>query len=410
MESAAFWMLCAYLMFEYVRPQSVYPAIDVLPWPILSLILTAVTVFFDKSVKWVSSTETPLFLGFFMIVLLSGVFAFRSSLSWAQIDVVINWLLVYFLVINIVNTEKRFFIFILFFLLASFKMSQHGFMTFARRGFSFADWGAVGGPGWFHNSGEFAIQMTIFVPLSICFILCLRNYWGRIKKIFFYMMPVTGLVSVVATSSRGAQLAIVVAGAWFVLKNKLGIKALLGMAVLGIALYLFLPEEQMERIREMGQDETSLQRLAYWNFGLDVIADHPLLGIGYSNWVNYCYFINPQGLGVLAKCEVCHNIFIQAASELGIPGLLVFILMALSVFVINARTRNYARQAENKFLIYMAHGLDGGLIGYLVSGFFVTVLFYPFFWVQMSMTVALNAIARSQVGTQQKPGGLSCKE
>jgi O-antigen ligase len=410
MESAAFWMLCAYLMFEYVRPQSVYPAIDIIPWPIITLILTVLTVFFDKSVKWVSSTETPLFLLFFLIVLLSGVFAFRSSLSWAQIDIVINWVIVYFLIISIVNTEKRFFIFILLFLLASFKMSQHGFMTSARRGFSFADWGATGAPGWFHNSGEFAIQMTIFVPLSICFILSLQENWGRIKKLFFYLMPITGLVSVAATSSRGAQLAIAVTGAWFVLKNKLGIKALVGIAVLGIALYLFLPEEQISRIREIGQDETSLQRLAYWSFGLDVMADHPLLGIGYANWTNYCYFINPQGVGVLAKCEVCHNIFIQAVSELGISGLSMFILMALFVFIINARTRECARQVENKFLIYMAHGLDGGLIGYLVSGFFVTVLFYPFFWIQMSMTVALNAIARSRCEAHQKTGGLSLTE
>jgi len=31
-----------------------------------------------------------------------------------------------------------------------------------------------------------------------------------------------------------------------------------------------------------------------------------------------------------------------------------------------------------------------------VAGFFVTVLYYPFFWVQMAMTVALYSVASRQ--------------
>ena len=41
----------------------------------------------------------------------------------------------------------------------------------------------------------------------------------------------------------------------------------------------------------------------------------------------------------------------------------------------------------------MAHGLDAGLVGFLVAGFFVTVLYYPFFWIQMTMTVSLFSVA-----------------
>jgi hypothetical protein len=41
----------------------------------------------------------------------------------------------------------------------------------------------------------------------------------------------------------------------------------------------------------------------------------------------------------------------------------------------------------------MAHGLDAALIGYLASGFFITVLYYPFFWINFAMTVALHRAA-----------------
>jgi len=50
----------------------------------------------------------------------------------------------------------------------------------------------------------------------------------------------------------------------------------------------------------------------------------------------------------------------------------------------------------NKFILYMAHGLDGALVGYLVSGFFVTVLYYPYFWINLSMTVALHGAAKNE--------------
>jgi hypothetical protein len=42
----------------------------------------------------------------------------------------------------------------------------------------------------------------------------------------------------------------------------------------------------------------------------------------------------------------------------------------------------------------MAHGFDGALIGYLVGGYFVTVLYYPFFWINLAMTVMLYNVTR----------------
>ena len=56
----------------------------------------------------------------------------------------------------------------------------------------------------------------------------------------------------------------------------------------------------------------------------------------------------------------------------------------------------------NKFILYMAHGLDGALVGYLVSGFFVTVLYYPYFWINLAMTVALNQAAKNEAAQWEK--------
>jgi hypothetical protein len=53
----------------------------------------------------------------------------------------------------------------------------------------------------------------------------------------------------------------------------------------------------------------------------------------------------------------------------------------------------------------MAQGLDCSLVGYLVAGFFVTVLYYPFFWINLAMTVALHNAARNAVAAAGGVGG-----
>ena len=395
-ENAAFWWLCIYTFLEYVRPQSIYPVIDVLPWAQIALILAMFYAFVDRDVSWVSNVQNKFLVLLFILILVSGLAAYDPSLSWDAYDIPINWLIIYFLIITIINTEKRFFVYILLILIVSFKMSQHGFRTFIERGGGFADWGASGSPGWFQNSGEFGIQMTIFVPLAITFILALKSYWGSLKKILFYMLPVTGLVSILASSSRGAQIAIIAVGLWYLIRSRLGVKGITGLLLATSLLYYFLPSEQLDRFKTAGDDETSLQRIEYWKIGYEMISKYPVTGVGYANWKGYCRYNYPEGVGVIHKCETLHNTYLEAGVELGIPALSVYIIMVLLIFIQNARTRKIAKERDNKYLFFIAYGIDGGLIGYLVSSFFIATFFYPFFWFQLAMTVALHEIVKSQ--------------
>ena len=284
-------------------------------------------------------------------------------------------------------------IFLLAYLLFNFKMSQHGAYTWAMRGFSFSGWGLTGAPGPFRNSGEYAIQMLIFGSLAVAYVYALKDYWGRYKKWFFYVAAATGYMAVMGASSRGSQLGLVAIGIWFTLKHKQGFKGLILIIIVGVALFLILPDRQLDRFREMGSDVDSLQRLAYWQYALsEVIPNNLILGVGYSNWLEYVSFKVPEGLGPYMIVQESHNIFIQATSELGIVGLFSFLLLILYAFIVNARTRKMAKYLNNKLLYSLPYGLDAGLIGYLVAGSFFTVLYYPFFWIQITMIVMLNNV------------------
>ena len=269
--------------------------------------------------------------------------------------------------------------------------------SWAKRGFSFTEWGLIGAAGWFQNSGEFAIQMLIFGSMSAAFVLALKERWGRYKKWFFYFMPFTAFMVVLGASSRGSQLGLLVIGLLLMVRVKAGFKIFISLIVLAVLAYFLLPEEQIQRFTNMGDDKNSLTRLAYWAYGWDVIKDHPIFGVGYNNWLSYANFAVPDGV-IFGRIQLPHNIYIQIAAESGLLGLFCFLLLVIYAFVINARTRKMALQIEHKLYYFMTYGLSMGLVGYLVAGTFVTVFYYPFFWVQIALIVVLHNITMNKDG------------
>lgn len=389
----SFWFICLYLFLEYVRPQSIYPVLEGLPWTQAALALSVGSLVvegkFFRRFNWIDGAL--LFFG--GVVLASMVTAYRPAAAFGELKLIFSWFLIYYLITNLVDTENRFFVFMLSFLLYSLKMSQHATRSWLEAGFRFRSWGATGGPGWFHNSGEFAIQMTIFIPLAIYFILALRPYWKRWKTWAMWLLPASGVVGVLASSSRGGQLGVAAVVLLMAAKSRRKFRALAALALVAAASWVLMPEEQKQRFEAAGEDETSQTRLTYWEDGLEIMQRHPVLGIGYKNWLPYYRTHYSGGEG-----ELPHNIFIEAGAELGYTGLLAFLLLIGLTFYMNHRTRRMAPRCRGDpdFFRYMAHGLDVALVGYLVSGFFVTVLYYPYFWINLAMTAALYNVARKQ--------------
>jgi O-antigen ligase len=388
----AFCLLCLYIMVEYVRPQSVWPAIDFLPWGLGSILLAFVAYMLktERGARQFTVVDGTL-VAFSAVLFLSSLTSTHRDWSIAGWEFYVNWLLVYVLIAGVVTNPKRYFVFLVLFLLWSLKMSQHASRTFAERGFSFANWGATGAPGWFENSGEFAIQMCVFLPMSYYLMVGVRD---RIRPWLYWMgqavMPGTAIVGLIASSSRGGQLGGAIVIAFMIAQGKHRVRALVGAIIVIGGVWMFMPEQQKARFSEMGDDSTSQSRLTYWKDGLEIMKEHPVLGIGYEAWEPYYHqYYNPHG-------ELPHNIFIEAGSELGYTGLFAFIAMIIATLVLNRRTRKLSARVHEwgGFLRYSALGLDGALLGYLVSGFFVTVLYYPYFWVNLGGTAALFETTR----------------
>lgn len=390
-QPASYWLVLIYLFFEYVRPQSIYAAIDGPPYARAAIILAFVAFLFEQ--RRIRFGTPEIFLAIFSFVVVASSFtAFLPSFSYEHLSLYFSWVLIYLLIANAVDTEERFLVFTFSFLIYSFKMSQFGTRSWAQNGFAFRDWGVTGAPGWFANSGEFGIQMCVFLPLVVAFVIALKDQWPTWMRWTGWAVASTAVVGMVASSSRGALVGCGAVILWLILKSRRKARALfITFAVAGLV-YVIIPPQQKQRFQEAGDDRTSVARTTAWKEGLDIMAEHPLLGIGYDNWapyhrVTYGYKMLP------------HNIFIEAGSELGYTGLIAFLGLIVCTLGINHRTRKLALSwpDRGRFIFFMAHGLDGALVGYLASGFFVTVLYYPYFWINFAMTVALNNAAANSL-------------
>ena len=384
----SFWLVLTYLLFEYVRPQNVYDALQGPPYARAVILLALGAFVFERRKLRFGAPELLLAL-FSVIVLASSIGAFYPRISYGSFLDYYQWVVVYLLIANTVDTEDRFLVFMLCFLLYSFKMSQFGTRSWAADGFVFREWGTTGAPGFFHNSGEFGIQMCIILPLIVAFIQALGENWPRWLRVAAWIAAGTAVTSIVGSSSRGAVVGAAAVALWMLMKSPRKLRSLTVTGVLGAIVFVATPPEQKARFEAIGSDPTSISRTTYWRHGLEMMGDHPVLGIGYVNWAEYHE-------AVYGSRGLSHNIFIQAGAELGYTGLIAFIALLACAFFINRDTRRLAsrRPATGRFAFYMAHGLDGAMVGFVASGFFVTVLYYPFFWINLAMTVALNNAAR----------------
>jgi putative inorganic carbon (hco3(-)) transporter len=411
-EHFAFWAISCYLFFEFVRPQSIFPQIDVLPYAQLFLILALAGAFVDPSVKWVSSPANKWII-FYLVWIIAATFtANYPDISKKHFMDFFGWFLIYFLMINIINSEKRFYIAVTIYLVAAAKIAIGTAKTWVMRGFSFTSWGLMGPHGYFHNSGELAVLMVMLFPLSYYLYAYGKPFlvnWQKYLLMLFWIAPI---LTVLGASSRGAQVAL--AGQLILMfrKSLFKIKPLIGIVILINAIIFLLPQEQKDRFTTAGDDRTSQQRLLYWKHGATMIEENPFLGVGYFNFASYYQEHYSYDL-LYSHAQLPHNILVQIGTDAGVPALLAFFMMLLFCM----RTP-FTSKKVSPISQYIGYGLGMGVMGYFIAGQFVTITYYPFFWIHLAFMTALfnlnaqasrpgNYLTSHDAQAPQNPGNLN---
>jgi O-antigen ligase len=388
----SFWMICAYLFFEFVKPQAIFPAIDFLPWAQVFLIGSIVGALIDPSVKWVSSSANIYVAIFFAIICISIFTAHYPEIAKKHFMLILGWVLIYYLIVNIVNTPQRFYIFLLIYIAAAGKIALGTSKTWVLRGFTFSSWGLKGPSGFFENSGELSVLMIMLFPLAFYLYQFLKykvSIWERGLLLIFWVCPI---LTVLGASSRGAQVALALQVLFMFRKGIFRIKALFGILILVASMLILLPAEQKERFTSAGEDKSSQQRLLYWEHGWDMMKEYPLTGVGFFNFIPYYEdYYSSDMLYTIAQLP--HNIFIQVGTDAGFPAVVLFI--CIISFCLITTIKSVKTKDVDGFNSAIFAGLGYGVFGFLIAGQFVTISYYPFLWVHLAFIVSLvNVIKR----------------
>ena len=228
--------------------------------------------------------------------------------------------------------------------------------------------------GVLQDPNELALAGGVGLPLAFAF--------GEIKKrspgrtLLSVLSLVLVLLCAVLTGSRGGQLVCLAVFAVYFGKRAGALGVLLG-ATLTLPLLL---------LGGRGGEEASsstLERLDCWAEAIAIWRDHPLLGVGLGQFGEYHYM-------------TAHNSYLLALAELGLPGMLLFmIILYLSAKIPIAVLSHFSLPSSENLRTgaplasAWALGLLAAFAGLAVGIFFLSFAYHYVLWIYMGLSGAL---------------------
>jgi putative inorganic carbon (HCO3(-)) transporter len=237
----------------------------------------------------------------------------------------------------------------------------------------------TGDPNYYSASALLCLPLAFYLPLA-----GLRpseRWFCRIS------LGVT-LCGLLLASSRGALLGLV---AMMLLAGSRAARRARAYVLLSVAvlpLMVLTPASPLARlINPSPSDWRSAElRTFLWQAGYTMFLDSPLTGVGIGNFkARVGYF----SLDETILRNVSHNTYLEVAAEMGLAGLLSYLGVVGGTFVTLKRVRRAAAASRQSFLLRTAQGLETGLLGFLVTIFFLSALWQKLFWLLVFVVMAL---------------------
>jgi probable O-glycosylation ligase (exosortase A-associated) len=397
----AFLGIVAFLIIDYTRLPYRSPFLMALHISKIAGGLAIFGLLLSRRVRGESallkSIDFPLiFFSFATIV--SACFADYQSAAWAQVADSLKWILVYYLVSRIVNNPWRLKVFAIFYLLLNLKLAIFVIRMYLYYGAEFMghEMVAMVGAGtsdFFGNSNDLGTAMCVALPVAVAL------FFGERKRLsqMVYLASFFGIFAAMLLSGcRGAFLGtLAVITAAFLRSERKKIALVMGVIVV-LGTFVVLPSGNLERLvsaLHWQEDATASVRIRFWKAGMHMLQDHPLTGVGPGNFAPN-YLDHYHGDDPFPRAWYPHSIYLQAFAELGLVGGLPALAVWIFALRMNRSTRARMKSAfgskNGHFEYRMALGLELALIGFLVSGAFLTVLYYPHLWYLLGMTGGLR--------------------
>jgi O-antigen ligase len=400
--SLTFFGLYLFSILVLFRPYEIVPGLGFLSATAFYFALATLAIFVPSQLAvegnlTMFSTEVKAILAMTVIALFTIPIAKDPELAWDKFnDPYIKAVVIFIVLVNVVRTRKR----LMRMMWLSFGIGIYlGFSAmdlYMKGQFTVEEYRvAVDVGGMFGNPNEMAMHFVMMTPLVITLGLAAK---GSVMRWVYFCMGGLFVAANMVTFSRGGFLGLI--ACMGVLAWKLGRKYRLNVTLaslfIGAIAILAAPGNyglRMLSIFVPGLDAvgSSDQRRELLTRSLLVTGRNPW-GIGIGNFP----IVGVRNLQT-------HNAFTQVSAELGILGLVAYMIFMISPFrKLGAIERRLFDSDDHNWFYYLAIGLQASIVGYMVSSFFASVAYNWFIYYLIAYAVAFRRIYSLEVGLPEE--------
>jgi probable O-glycosylation ligase (exosortase A-associated) len=395
----AFGALLLYLWVAYFRPEGWLWNADWLNALNLSFVvglyLLARTPGSDARFRFdVRSKLLFAFLGVSLASMLASDYLAYSWRYWLDFS---KTIVITYLLVSLVIDESRFRIVVLVIALSlGFESAKEGWLTF------FRDPGGINTNTLINigDENETAVALLMLVPLFFALARTATTRWERWVHTGF---AIGVAYRAVTTYSRGGFLACGALILMSIARSRHKMRAALAVGIISFVVVSVMPQKFWDRMstiktsEEELTDTSALSRLHFWRVAGRMVADRPLLGVGH-NAFNAAYDKYDFSLGQYGAGRSVHSIWFGTAAELGLTGLLVFLLiLGLAVAGCFRVAAWSSRGQVSPGLGHFARALQTSFCVLAVGGTFVPFQYKEMLWHFFGLSTALYALGRETV-------------
>ena len=245
-----------------------------------------------------------------------------------------------------------------------------------------------------YDTNDIAMVLDCSLPIIFYFMQSCRG----IKKLILSIICVLILITVVKTASRGGMLGLIAFGGYLVLYSRARFKYFMAVVAALICIVMFAPDESKHRFSTMINPETEYDqnlgdRTQIWKAGVEHFWESPLVGVGFSNYA-VAGGTKEEGWG----WKTAHNSALQIAVELGVGGLILYIMLTAGTYFKFRRLRKEAELIDHEHeTVWLLKGIEVSLLLYMVTAFFLSQAYSPLFYFIISLAIATQKFLPMQL-------------
>lgn len=270
-----------------------------------------------------------------------------------------------------------------------------------------------------YDANDVGLVLVTALPLAVTLLVSAR---GRARWLIIVLLAGLG-IAIARTGSRGGFLALLVVGLAILLLVR-GVSLLrkgLAAGVVAGGLVLAAPPGYFDQMKTMlypKQDYNWTEptgRREVTKRGIGYMLAYPAFGVGIDNFSKAECTISPrlntEGPAKGIRCTAPHNTWIEVGAELGVPGLLLWLLMlSIPLVKLLGLSRRLPEEwlkgdPEQRFLFASANGLPLAILGYAVASSFLSFAWFdvPYLLVIFSGSTWWLARRRLELDRQSGP-------